>query len=207
MPIKFGAYGKFEAGGAFAEIYGGLGRIDYSLRRAAVIHEITAETDGSTAVAGGEVGYMFKVGAIQAGPIGGVQYARVKMDGYSETGDQVLTLSVSDRRASELVGFAGLEAQFETEVGGLSARPFVKLAAEKELDSSGGEIRYGSSAAPAIVNRFTPEQGSNDVYGRVEGGASLALGSALALEVQASATVENPERDEFTGFLGFKLGF
>lgn len=41
----------------------------------------------------------------------------------------------------------------------------------------------------------------------VEGGASLALDSALALEVQASATVEHPERNEFTGSLGLKFGF
>ena len=58
-----------------------------------------------------------------------------------------------------------------------------------------------------IVNRFTPAPSDDDVYGRVEGGASLSLGGASALQVQGSATFEHPERDEFTGFLGFEIGF
>ena len=204
---QIGAYGKFEAGGAFAEGYAGVGQFDYRMRRAAVIDDMFAASDGTTMTAGAEAGYLFPMAAMQAGPVAGVQYARVKMDGYTESGDEVLTLNVQDRRASELVGFAGVEANFETDMGGLSVKPFAKLAAEKLLDSSGGGVRFAGTASPGIVNRFVPEESSRDVYGRVEGGASLALGSRAALQFQASATVEHPEHDEFTGFLGLKLGF
>jgi outer membrane autotransporter protein len=202
-----GAYGKFEAGGAFAEAYAGIGRLDYELRREAVIDTISAETDGTTLVAGGEAGYLLDLGGFKAGPVVGVQYARVKMDDYSEAGDPVLTLNVSDQRASELVGFAGLETEFETEVGGLSISPFVNILAEKQLDSSGGTIRYANTASPIIVNRFELEEGEDDVYARLEGGASLELASGLALQLQASATVEHPEQDEFSGSVGLKLSF
>ena len=204
---QIGAYGKFEAGGAFAEGYAGVGQFGYRMRRAAVIDDMFAASDGTTMTAGAEAGYLFPMAAMQAGPVAGVQYARVKMDGYTESGDEVLTLNVQDRRASELVGFAGVEANFETDMGGLSVKPFAKLAAEKLLDSSGGGVRFAGTASPGIVNRFVPEESSRDVYGRVEGGASLALGSRAALQFQASATVEHPEHDEFTGFLGLKLGF
>ncbi len=40
-----------------------------------------------------------------------------------------------------------------------------------------------------------------------DGGASLALGSPPGLESQASATMEHPERNDFTGFLALKFGF
>lgn len=202
-----GVYAGFASGGLFAEGYAGVGRLDYRIRRTAVIDEIAADTDGDTIVAGGEAGYLFGVGGVRAGPVVGVQYARAKLDGYTERGDPVLTLTVGDQRASEFVGFAGLEANFETEIGGLGAAPFVKLLAEKELDSSRRAIRYAGVASPVIVNRFDIEQGKDDVYARIEGGASLLLGAGIALQLQASATVEHPRQDEFSGFVGLKFGF
>jgi outer membrane autotransporter protein len=202
-----GAYGQFEAGGAFAEAYGGIGRLDYRIRRAAVINEIEADTEGDSLVAGGEAGYLFQLQGFRAGPVVGAQYARVEMDEYTERGDPVLTLNVSEQRAAELVGFAGVEAQLRTEVGGLDVAPFVKLLAEKELDRSGGSIRYALTGAPMIVNRFELEEGEDDVYARIEGGASFELAPGLALQLQASATVEHPEHDEFSGSLGVKLSF
>lgn len=203
----FGAYVNFEAGGAFAEGYAGVGRLDYDMRRSAVIDDLVAETDGTTLVAGGEVGYLFGMGGAKIGPVAGVQYARVKIDGYGEEGDPVLRLNVGDQRASELVGFAGIEADLETKVGGLAVQPYFKLLAEKELDSSGTSIRYAAAAAPTIVNSFTLEEGEDDVYGRIEGGVSFDLGSTVSLELQASTTIEHPQHNEYTGFAGVKLKF
>jgi outer membrane lipase/esterase len=205
--IQIGAYAKFEMGGAFAEGYAGMGWLNYDVRRTAVIDEIEADTDGTSIVAGAEAGYLFPMGGLSLGPVIGVQYAKAKLDGYTESGDPVLTLNVGDQRASELVGYAGVEAEFELDMGGLSVEPFVKLLAEKELDSSHREIRYALTAAPTIVNRFNLEEGQDDVYARVEGGASFELGAGIALQMQASATLEHPEHDEFSGFLGLKIGF
>lgn len=202
-----GAYAKFESGGAFAQGYAGYGRLDYDIRRQAVIDEISAETEGNSLVAGGELGYLFGLASARVGPVVGAQYARTTLDGYTETGDPVLTLNVQRQRASELVGFAGVAAEFDTEVGGLGVRPYAKLLAEKEIDDSHRPIRYAGTAAPMIVNSFEPEQAEDDVYGRLEGGLSFALGRSVALQVQASATVEHPEHDEVSGFVGFKLGF
>jgi outer membrane autotransporter protein len=204
---QIGAYGKFELGGAFAEGYGGYGWLDHKLRRRAVIDEISAQTDARTLVAGGEVGYLMDFGSLKAGPVIGVQYARVKMDGFTETGDPVLTLNVQDQRASETNGFAGVEAALDVAVGGLSLKPFVKVLAEKQLDSSGGTIRYSSTSASNIVNTFRLDPESDDVYGRIEGGASFELASRISLQLAASATFEHPEHDEVSGFLGVKIGF
>ncbi len=204
---QLGAYAKFESGGAFAEGYAGYGFVDYKVRRRAVIDSISAETDGNSFVAGAEVGYLFGLSSARVGPVAGVQYARATIDDYVESGDPVLTLNVGRQRASELVGFAGLEAEFESEIGGLSVEPYAKLAAEKELDSSGRPILYSSTAAPAIVNSFGSEGAEDDVYARLEGGVSLELGKAISLQLQASATVEHPEHDELSGFVGIKIGF
>ncbi len=204
---QVGAYGKFEAGGASAEGYVGYGWLDYRIRRPAVIDEISARTDGNSFVAGGEAGYLAELAGVKAGPVVGLQYARATIDGYTESGDPVLTLNVERQRGSELIGFAGIEAEADAEVGGLSVRPYAKLLAEKELDSSGRPIRYSNTASPLIVNSFEPEGGPDDVYGRIEGGVTFELAQAVALQLQASATFEHPEQDEVSGFVGLKLAF
>ena len=204
---QLGAYGKIESGGASAEAYAGYGWLDYSIRRRAVIDDISADTDGKSLVAGAEASYLFGIGGAKAGPVIGLQYARATLDDYVESGDPVLTLNVGRQRASELIGFAGLAAELETELGGLAVRPYGKLLAEKELDASGRPILYANQSAPGIVNSFELESAEDDFYGRLEGGVSLELAETVALELQASTTIEHPEHNEITGFLGLKLSF
>jgi hypothetical protein len=91
--------------------------------------------------------------------------------------------------------------------GRLSVEPFVKLLVEKRLDSSSGTIRYANLSAPTIVNNFREDQSNDDVYGRIEGGVSFELGKAISLQLQGSATVENPAGNEFSGMAGVKLSF
>jgi uncharacterized protein YhjY with autotransporter beta-barrel domain/phospholipase/lecithinase/hemolysin len=200
-------YGKFEAGGAFAQAYAGIGRVELDIRRRAVIDQLEASTEGDTIVAGAEAGYLLELGKLKVGPVIGAQYSRAELDGYEEEGDAVLALEVSGQRVSETVGFAGLELEAETEIGELSVRPFAKLLAEKELDASAREIEFALLGAPGIVNTLDSEEGSDKVYGRIEGGASLALGGRLSLELQGSASFEHPEQNEFSGFVGLKVGF
>jgi outer membrane autotransporter protein len=202
-----GAYGQIEFAGAFVEGYAGYGWLDYDFRREAVIDQISAETDGTSLVAGGEAGFLFGILGVSAGPVIGIQYARAELDGYTEAGDPVLTLNVSEQRASETLGFAGVEAQIDSGVGPLAIQPYVKLLAEKQLDGNARTISYSNTASPTIVNSFDRTEESDDVYGRVEGGLSIGLGSAISLQAQASATLEHPHGDEVSGFLGVKLGF
>jgi outer membrane autotransporter protein len=204
---QVGGYGKVEFGGAGFEAFAGYGWLDHDIRRTAVIDEISGQADGKALVAGAEASYLFDAGKLKVGPVAGVQYARATMDGFTETGDPVLTLNVSRQRLSHLVGQAGVEADFGMDVGGLSVQPFVKLLAEKELDSSRSTISYANTSAPTIVNSLNLGGADDDAYGRVEGGISFALGSRISLQVQASATVEHPQRDEFSGFAGVKIGF
>ena len=204
---QVGGYGKAGFGGAEVEAYAGYGWLDHSIRRTAVIDAISGEADGKTLTAGAEASYLFGMSALKIGPVAGVQYARATMDGFTETGDPVLTLNVGKQRISQTVGYVGAEADFSVEAGGLSVEPFVKLLAEKELDSSRSTLRYANTSAPGIVNSLDLGGGSDDAYGRAEAGVSFALGSAIALQVQASATFAHPQHDDFSGFAGLKIGF
>lgn len=200
-----GLYGGWSGGGAFVEGYVGYGWLDYDITRTAVIDDIAAEADGTALFAGGQAGYLFGMGGVRVGPVIGLRYAEVELDPYTETGDPVLTLNVQEQSRSSLVGSAGLELRGELDVGGLAVRPFAAAALEREFEGDARTIRYALTAAPTIVNQWQLPERSDDIYGRLTGGAAFSLSDAMSLQLQASTTLRNDEGNELSGFLAFRL--
>ncbi|HZF93913.1 MAG TPA: autotransporter domain-containing protein [Allosphingosinicella sp.] len=204
---QLGGYAGWNGGGAFVQGYAGLGTLDYEISRDAVIDQISADPDGKTMTAGAEAGYLMPFGGVSIGPVVGVRYARAEIDGYTETGDPVLTLNVEDQSLNSLTGSAGIEARATYDVNGLSLQPYASASVEKEFEGNERSVRYALTAAPEIVNTFNLPGRNRDTYGRVTGGVNLNLGSALALQVQASSTLEHREGNEFNGSIALRLGF
>lgn len=205
--IQLGVYGGWAgAGGAFIEGYAGYGWLDLDIERKAVIDQIEASTDATAATAGAKAGYLLGLGGWRVGPVVGLQYARTELDGYTESGDPVLTLNVEDQDVKALLGSAGLEARGAFDVGGLAVDPYVALTAEKELDGDGRVIRYADTAAPSIVNSFVLPKRSKDTYGRVTGGVTFALGTGIALQASGSGSFSRDGGDDVSGQVALKIG-
>lgn len=205
---QVGGYAGWSGGGAFAQAYGAYGWVNYDVTRRAVIDDIRGSTDGTTTVAGGKAGWLATLGGGgRIGPVIAVQYARAKLNSYTETGDPVLTLNVGDQEVHALVGSAGIEARGAFTSGGLAVRPYASVTAEKELDGDGRTIRYAGTASPTIVNSFVLGNRSKETYGRFTGGASFALWGSVSLEVQGSASFGRDSGNDMGGFAGVKVGF
>ncbi|HEX8365768.1 MAG TPA: autotransporter domain-containing protein [Allosphingosinicella sp.] len=204
---QVGAYAGWEGGGAFVQGYAGWGRLDYEIERDAVIDTILATADGDTMVAGAEAGYLLPLGGLSVGPVVGLRYARAEIDAYTETGDPVLTLNVSDQRLTSLTGSAGIEARGSIQGGGIAIQPYAAAAIEREFEGDARSMTYALTAAPEIVNTWNMPGRSHDAYGRLTGGVNLALGSSIALQVQATGTLEREDGNDFAGSLALRLGF
>jgi outer membrane lipase/esterase len=152
--LQIGGYASWSSGGAFVEAYGGIGKGDLGIRRDAVIDEIQGETEADTIVAGGQIGYLFDLGQVRIGPVAGISYAKAEIDGFTETGDPVLTLNVQDQDVDRLVGSLGVELNADLDIGGSRVAPFLSATVEKELNDDPRTIRYASTAAPEIVNQW-----------------------------------------------------
>ena len=108
---QIGAYGSIDVNGLFGQGYLGYGKDHNKLRRAGVVDDMNASPSGNHTVAGVKGGYLMSFLGMQAGPIVALDYARAKVDGYTENGDPALTLTVGGQSLKSLAGQIGLEAR------------------------------------------------------------------------------------------------
>jgi len=205
--IQGGLYAGWAGDGFFVQGQASYGRLRYTIIRDAVIDQIFARPDGDAITAGAQAGYLFALGGLRVGPVLGVRYADVDVDGYTEQGDAALTLNVVEQGYTSLIGSAGLEARTELDVGGLAVRPYATASLEREFDGDARTIRYALTAAPTIVNQWQLPARSDDIYGRITAGLNLSLTDAIALQLQASTSISQDEGNDASGFVGVRVGF
>ncbi|MEO6580165.1 MAG: autotransporter domain-containing protein [Sphingomicrobium sp.] len=205
--IQLGAYAGFGVGGAFAQGYVGYGWDDHDISRRGVVEGMSASTDGNHWIAGAKVGYLMNMGALRIGPVAALDYARVKVDGYTEDGDPALTLNVGATKYKSLRGSLGAELRGDFGGGGVQLRPYLALVAEKELGSGNRSVSFSQTSAPAIVNHFSFDDVSKKTYGRGTVGATARISSALTFDAGISMTAGKDQGNETSGHLGFRLGF
>ncbi len=204
---QVGAFAGFGLAGAFAQGYLGYGKDKHRIERTGVIDNMTANPDGSHWLAGAKAGYLMPMGGLRVGPVVGVDYARAKVDAYTEAGDAALTLNVGRQRFTSLRGDAGLELRGDFGGGGVQLRPFASVVAEREFKRDGRTAVYAQTSAPGIVNRFAFEQASRKTYARVSGGASAAILRSLSIDGSVSGTFGKRQGNETSAQVGLNLGF
>jgi phospholipase/lecithinase/hemolysin/uncharacterized protein YhjY with autotransporter beta-barrel domain len=204
---QIGAYGSFGMGGFFGQGYVGYGSDRHDIERVGVIDELTAEPDGSHVVAGAKAGYLLSldglISGLRAGPVAAIDYARAKVDGYTESGDAALTLTVNDQSLKATTGQLGVEGRWQL-IEGVS--PYFTLVAEREMSGDSRVIRFAQTSAPTIVNLWNVER-EKETYGRTTSGASFNLWQGASLNTSISRTFGREGGQEFGAQLGFKTGF
>jgi outer membrane autotransporter protein len=205
---QFGIYSAWANTHFFAQGLATFGWQNFRNTRPGVVDTITSNPDGTTFVAGGKIGHLFDAGKSQIGPIGGLTYARARVNGYTESGDPVLTLTVGPQTAEALVASVGVQFRAPFMVNGRTISPYLNLTAEDDLIGNGRIIQFDATSAPLIVNSWAiPNGTSQHVYGRVAGGVVAPVTNNVALTANLSRTVGHQGGDDFYGTGGFKVSF
>jgi outer membrane lipase/esterase len=205
---QLGIYSAWANTHLFAQGLATYGWQNFRNTRPGVVDTITSNPDGTSFVAAGKVGYLFDAGQSQVGPIGGLIYGRVRVNGYTESGDPVLTLTVGQQTAEALVASAGVQFRAPFIVNGRIISPYLNLTAEDDLIGNGRIIQFGATSAPLIINNWAiPNGTSQHVYGRVAGGVVAPVTNNVALTVNLSQTVGREGGNDFYGTGGFKVSF
>lgn len=205
--FQVGGYGVFGLAGGFAQAYAGYGWNRHDIDRAGVVEPMDADPKGNHFIAGAKAGYLLPMGIVRVGPVIGLDYARAKVDSYTETGDPALTLNVDSISYRSLRASLGVELRGDFGGGGVQLRPFAAAAVEKDLTGDERTIRFAQTSAPTIVNSFALEDASTSAYGRISGGFSAAIFPTVTLDVSGSATIGKDQGEETSAQVGFRLGF
>ena len=205
--LQVGGYAGFAIAGAFAQAYAGYGSDKHDLKRAGVVEGMKADPKGHHFLIGAKGGYLIPVWKFRAGPIVAVDYAKAKVDGYTEEGDPALALDVSSVSYKSLRGGVGLEVRGDFEGGGVQFRPYTSLLLEKEFSGDGRAVRFAQTSAPTIVNSWEFEDASNKPYARFVSGFSAAILSGVSLDVAGSRTMGKEEGEETSAQVGLRFGF
>lgn len=169
---------------------------DFDIKRPGIIAPLTASTDGNTFVADSRSGYLFTGGPLRFGPIAGLTYSHVDIDSYTESGDPLLNQIVGDQDASSLIGSVGVQLRYAS--GGRGQfKSFVNVTAEKDFE--GDDLRTISTAlayAPQLPIATVIPTGSDETFGKVEGGFKFDIMPSAQLQFSASSIFG----DEFTAY-------
>lgn len=204
---QVGAYGAAGFGPAFAQAHVGYGKDEHRITRAGVVDGMTARPDGSHVVAGAKAGYLMSMGPVGIGPVVALDYARAKIDAYTEEGDPALTLNVSKQSFEALTGGVGLEARGSAAVPGAGLRPYASAMLQKDFAGDERTIFYAQTSAPGIVNSFDYPESSSGIYGRLTAGAEASVLAGISLQAAASTTVGRDEGNDISAHLGLGFGF
>ncbi|MFL6769665.1 MAG: autotransporter domain-containing protein [Sphingomicrobium sp.] len=205
--LQIGGYGVFGVAGGFVQGYAGYGWDEHDIDRAGVISELEADPDGDHFIAGLKGGYLFPMASVRIGPVIGLDYAKAKVDGYTESGDPVLTLNVDSLSYKSMRGSAGVELRGDFAGGGVQLRPFAAAVVEKDFTGDARTVHFSQTSAPIIVNSFRLEDASKSAYGRFSGGFSAQILSSVSLDVAGSATIGKDQGEETSAQLGLRFAF
>ena len=205
--FQIGGFGGFAIAGGFAQAYLGYGWDDHDIDREGVVEGMRAKTDGDHWLAGAKAGYLFPVGIMRAGPVVAIDYAKAKVDGYSESGDPALTLNVGSVSAKSFTGGIGAELRGDFDTSGVYVRPYLSAMLEKELGDNDRVVRFSQTTAPGIVNSWSVGDGSDGAYGRLSAGGSAEILSRVSLNTVLSTTVGRDDGNDVSASVGLNYGF
>ena len=203
--LQIGAYAGAGFGGGFVQGYAGYGSDDHDVSRFGVIDSMDADTDGHHWIAGAKAGYLMALGGIRLDPVAALDYAKVKVDGYSEDGDAALTLNVDSIKADSLRGSLGAELRADLGDGGTRFRPYGSAVIEKEFSDGERSVHFAQTSAPGIVNSFAFDDISKKAYGRFTGGASAAIVGGVTMDASLSFTAGKQQGEETSAHVGLSL--
>ena len=204
---QVGGFAAASILGGFGQGYVGYGHDNHDITRRGVVTPMEASPSGNHWVAGAKAGYLAPLGSVRIGPVIALDYAKSKVDGYTETGDPALTLNVSSVSAKSFEGSIGAELRGNLTAEGAAVRPFGSAVLVKDFAGDGRTIHFAQTTAPTIVNSWQLEDRSRHVYGRLTGGLSANLFAGVNLDALVSATVDRDGGNDTSANIGVRVGF
>lgn len=147
--VTMAAYASGAWGGLHADLLYGATLLDHDIDRDTGTGSTAHARPGSTThTVSFNTGYNFRPGQWSVGPFAGVDYARSKIDGYTESGGGTAATEVSEQTVDSLLTRMGVQASYRFEQSWGSITPQVRVGWERENLGSDDDLTVGLLQSP-----------------------------------------------------------
>jgi uncharacterized protein YhjY with autotransporter beta-barrel domain/phospholipase/lecithinase/hemolysin len=212
--FQFAGYASWSAPNWFADVALSGGAAKLNVTRPGIIGNLNGSPDATSFVANGKTGYMFDVsavplgtgnaGTLKAGPIAGLTYSHVKVNGYTESGDPILNQIVNAQDTDGATGRVGVGVRLPLLFGTSVVTPWLDLTAERDFLDGARVLTTAQQYAPALTIS-TPVSNPQHTYGRVAGGLSAQLARNVSANLNGEATFGRADNNVYALTGGVKM--
>ncbi|HET7268337.1 MAG TPA: autotransporter domain-containing protein [Oleiagrimonas sp.] len=146
-------YAMWHSGGGYIGANVGFAQLSYNdINRRFQLGQLTrtetGQTSGSQLMAGLNGGWWFGSESFRTGPFARVQWQRVRVDGYSEAGDDSSAMWFGGQERVAMVGTLGWQFKGNWQAGGSTLHPYLSVAWNHDSRADARKVRAGLSGMP-----------------------------------------------------------
>lgn len=179
------AYGSYTRDRLYADAVVNYGWNNFDIDRTLKVtgfRSATASTTGNQFSVRFNTGYNFGENQLAVGPMIGVRYTKVKIDGYAERNGSILNLNVGDQDADSVILNVGAQLSYDFRSPAATITPYVAANYEHEFANGSREITTELASQPGIPNRTRTGEPDRD-FVRLSAGVQTQFVNNLSIGV------------------------
>jgi outer membrane lipase/esterase len=206
--VHLAAYFSYATRQWFIDGLGVLGTHDVDMVRPGVADPVHGSTGGAAMALAARAGYLFDLGTVRTGPIAGLAYIRTRTDGYTETGDANLALTVSEQTLNSLTSSFGIRLLAPFQAGRTLIVPYLNVTWEHQFGDNSRVLTTKLAQAPALppVMTVVPNFDARD-FGKIESGVTVHLAPEISASLTGASTFAREEGHDFLTSAGLSFRF
>ena len=203
-------YLTWHTGGAYAGAYGDFGQASFTnINRVFMIgnyrtHE-SGKTDGSYVGIGLHGGYWFDVGGLKTGPFANFEYQNIKIDGYSENGNDATAMWFGRQERNAVISTLGWRLQGHWQYDSMDLAPYVELGWNHDSRANTDMVTAGLNSINGSFEMagFTPKKN----WGSANAGITAQITPNLSGWIAYNGHFADNSQHSNGVNLGVKFGF
>ncbi len=182
---SFSAYGSYDRNKFYADAVINYGWNDFNLDRAIKVtgfQSANASTSGNQFSVRLNTGYNLGHDQLSVGPMIGVRYSKVTIDGYSERNGSILNLNVGNQKADSVILNVGAQLAYDFRSPSATITPYIAANYEHEFANGSREITTELASQPGIPNRTSTGNPDRD-FVRLSAGLQTQFANNLSVGI------------------------
>lgn len=205
---QIGGFGSIAQDRYYLDLIATLGKASFTADRFGGAMKVRSDVDGWSYSGRLQGGYFFGEEDFRFGPLLSTGYSKGTVDSYWEKGSPLLTQSIDEQERERFVASVGVAIDRRDTVNGYALRSYLKTELERDFGiRRDNRIESRFAFSPSFVVMTPLDDVTEDTYGRISGGVSLALNKQVQLSLAGSALVGADRQNRYDFYSGLSVAF